>query len=167
MRKYTSIVLGTAALSCWALAGPLPAAAQTAKDLIGTWAVVSVDNVAADGKRSPAFGANPRGVVMFDGDGRYVELILRSDLPKFASPSRMQGTLDENKAVAQGTLAFYGTYTVAGKIVTLKVEGSSYPNWTGGDQLRTVASFSGDEITWTNASGSGGGVAELVARRVK
>jgi hypothetical protein len=56
---------------------------------------------------------------------------------------------------------------VAGKVVTLTVEGSSYPNWTGGDQLRTVASFTNDEITWTNSAGSGGSVAELVARRVK
>jgi hypothetical protein len=152
---------------CWGAAVPEPATAQTAKDLVGTWAVVSVDNVGADGKRTPAFGASPRGVVMFDSNGRYVELILRSDLPKFASPSRMQGTPDENKAVAQGTLAFYGTYSVAGKVVTLTVEGSSYPNWTGGDQLRTVASFTNDEITWTNSAGSGGSVAELVARRVK
>jgi hypothetical protein len=96
-----------------------------------------------------------------------VELILRADLPKFASPNRMQGTPDENKAVAQGTLAFYGAYSVTGKIVTLTVEGSSYPNWTGGDQQRTVASFTGDELTWTNSVGSGGGVAELVAKRVK
>jgi Lipocalin-like domain len=167
MKPYASIVLGASALLCLGVADPVPATAQSAKDLVGTWAVVSVDNVSPDGRRTPAFGANPRGVVMFDGSGRYVELILRADLPKFASPNRMQGTPDENKAVAQGTLAFYGAYSVTGKVVTLTVDGSSYPNWTGGDQVRTVASFNGDEITWTNAAGSGGGVAELVAKRVK
>jgi hypothetical protein len=106
MNQHMSVILGAAALVCWGAAVPEPATAQTAKDLVGTWAVVSVDNVGADGKRTPAFGASPRGVVMFDSNGRYVELILRSDLPKFASPSRMQGTPDENKAVAQRTLAF-------------------------------------------------------------
>ena len=57
--------------------------------------------------------------------------------------------------------------SVAGKVVTLTVEGASYPNWTGGDQKRTLTSYTNDETTWTNAAGSGGGVAELVAKRVK
>src|SRR5215475_1464688 len=99
------------------------AAAQTAADLVGTWEVVSVDNVSAEGKRTPAFGQNPKGIVMFDRGGRYVELILRADLPKIAAGNRTQGTPEENKGIAQGVLAFYGPYTVVGNVVTLTVDG--------------------------------------------
>jgi hypothetical protein len=167
MRSITVLALGITAFLSVESAIPIAANAQTARDLVGSWEVVSVDNVSSDGRRTPAFGANPKGVVMFDDNGHYVELILRSDLPNIAGASRMQGTPEENKAVAQGVLAFYGPYSVIDKIVTLNVESSSYPNWTGGNQQRMVTSFTTDEMKWTNSTGSSGGLVELVARRVK
>jgi len=36
----------------------------------------------------------------------------RSDLPKFASNNRNDGTSDEYKAIVQGSIAHFGTYTV-------------------------------------------------------
>jgi Lipocalin-like domain len=165
MNSRISIALGTIALLCAGL--PRAAVAQTAKDLVGSWTVISVDNVSPDGARTPAFGPNPKGIVIFGDDGRYAELIMRSDLPKIAAANRAQGTPDENKAIVQGTLAFFGPYSVTGNVVTLAVEGSNYPNWTGGDQKRTVTAFTHDQMTWTNSSGSGGGLVELVAKRVK
>jgi Lipocalin-like domain len=78
-----------------------------------------------------------------------------------------QGTPEENKSAAQRTLAFYSPYSIVDKVVILTVDGSSYPNWTGGEQKRTVTSFSKDDLTWTNSAGSGGGLVELIARRVK
>jgi hypothetical protein len=102
-------------------------------------------------------------VVILDGHGRYVEVILRSDLPPIAAGNRMQGTSEENRAVAQGVLAFYGPYSVAGNVVTLVVDGSSYRNWIGGDQKRTITSFTPYQMTWTNSVGSSGVLVELVA----
>ncbi len=167
MSSYSAIALSTLAFLWTAAALPSAAAAQSAKDLVGSWIVTAVDLVAPDGSRTPIFGPSPKGTVMFDSDGRYAELIMRTDLPKFTSANRMQGSADENKAVSQGTLSFFGAYSVADKVVTLTVEGSSYPNWTGGDQKRTLTAFSPDEFKWTNSAGSGGGLAELTARRVK
>jgi len=167
MNRPTSIALSTIACLGFGLAHTGTAAAQTADDLVGAWTVTSVDTVRPDGGRSPTFGANPKGSVMFDGSGRYSIIIVRSDLPKFAAANRIQGTPDENKAVVQGSLSLFGDYSVAGKIVTLKIDGASYPNWNGGDQPRTVTSFTNDEIKWSNPAGSGGGIVELTARRVK
>jgi hypothetical protein len=50
---------------------------------------------------------------MYDANGRFTFMIMRSDLPKFASNNRAQATAEEGKAVAQGMIAFYGTYTSA------------------------------------------------------
>src|SRR6266852_4428342 len=47
------------------------AVAQSAKDLVGTWTVVS----------APGIGPNPMGMVMFDANGRFLQLLLRPDLP--------------------------------------------------------------------------------------
>jgi hypothetical protein len=46
------------------------AAAQSAKDVIGTWTLVSAD----------AFGPNPKGYVMFDANGHVSAVLMRSDL---------------------------------------------------------------------------------------
>jgi hypothetical protein len=50
----------------------------------------------------------------------------------------MTGTPEENKAVSQGVVAYFGTYTVdeANDVVTLHIEQSSFSNWNGTDQQR-------------------------------
>ena len=77
-------------------------AANTAKQLIGHWTVVSVKNE-QDGKTTEPFGPNPKGLFIFDRSGRYAFLMFRSDLPKFASNNRDKGTPEENKAVVVGS----------------------------------------------------------------
>jgi Lipocalin-like domain len=94
---------------------------------------------------------------------------MRSDRAKFASNNRLQGTPDENKATAQGTISSFGTYTVdeGKKTYTLRIEGSSYPNWEGTEITRPVT-ITGDELTVTNPTPSvGGPPSQLVFRRVK
>src|SRR5262245_9224863 len=140
--------------------------AQAGKEYVGTWALVSSDTVHPDGRRVPTFGGKARGMLTFGGDGRFIYLLLREELPKFASNNRNTGTSEENTAVVKGSIATYGTYSVADKTVTLKIEASTFPNWNGAEQTRTVT-VTGDEMKWSNPAGSGGGVVELVLRRVK
>jgi hypothetical protein len=123
------------------------AAAQSAKDLVGTWTLVSAD----------AFGPNPKGYVMFDANGHVGAFLMRSDLPKYASSNRNQGTAEENKATVQGMIAWFGTYSVNGTDLMLHIEGSSFPNWSGTDQKRTNLSITGDELRWTQPTPSAGG----------
>ncbi|MGD0023765.1 MAG: lipocalin-like domain-containing protein [Xanthobacteraceae bacterium] len=93
---------------------------------------------------------------------------MRSDLPKFDTNNRATGTADENKAVVQGSIAFFGAYSVneADNSYTVQVEGATFPNWTGTAQKRGF-SISGDELTIINAGGSSGGSNELKLKRVK
>jgi ABC-type uncharacterized transport system substrate-binding protein len=39
-------------------------------------------------------------------------MVVRSDLPKFGSNNRMSGTPEENKAIVQGSIAYFGTYSI-------------------------------------------------------
>ena|SRR5437899_8541692 len=64
--------------------------AQSAKDLVGTWTLVSISG--------DPDGANPRGMVTFDPGGRFVQVITRYDLSKYAAGKRNEGTADEYKA---------------------------------------------------------------------
>src|SRR5262245_39654679 len=140
--------------------------AQTAKEHVGTWSLVTNDTVRPDGSRAPTFGGKATGMLIFGNDGRFIYLFGREELPKFASNNRTMGTPEENAAVVKGSIATYGTYSVADKTFTLKIEHSTFPNWNGAEQTRTIT-VSGDELKWNNPAGSGGGVTELVFKRMK
>jgi hypothetical protein len=134
------------------------AVAQSAKDLVGTWTPVSVG----------AFGPNPKGLLMFQDNGRFSLQLMRAQLPKFASNKRNAGTAEENKEVVGGSIGYYGTYSMSGTELTLHVESCTFPNWTGTDQKRTNVSITGDELKYTNPAPSiGGNAAVLVWRRAK
>src|SRR5215510_6029037 len=72
------------------------------EQMVGSWTYVSADTIAPDGKRTPTFGPNPAGLTIFGSDGRYVSLVVRNDVPKFAANSRAAGTAEENKAAVLG-----------------------------------------------------------------
>jgi lipocalin-like protein len=144
---------------------PTIAQAQTAQDLVGTWQLVSNKNVRQDGTKVDIFGANPKGLYVFTSNGHFAIINARPDLPKFASNNRNEGTPEENKAIVQGSIALFGTYSVGDKVLTLKVDASTWPSWTGTEQKRNIT-LSGDELKWSLAA-SVGGTAEVVLRRVK
>jgi hypothetical protein len=134
------------------------AVAQSPKDLVGTWTIVSAE----------AFGPSPKGLLIFDANGRYSLMLMRADLPKYGSNNRAQGTSEEYKAIGAGTISYFGTYSVSGPDLILRIEHSSFPNWTGTEQKRTNLSLTGDELKYTNTAPSvGGPPAVLVWRRVK
>jgi hypothetical protein len=158
-------ILGVAAISIFGTFFGM-AHAQTAKDLVGTWQVVSNVNSAADGKKIHSFGPNPKGMAIFSSDGHYMITLLRDDLPKLASNNRLQATAEENAAIARGSIASYGTYSIADKVLTLKVVESTYPNWRGVEQIRDMLVFTNDDLTLGFDSPMGGH-SEIVWKRVK
>ena len=79
--------------------------AQTLKEqIVGTWLPVS-QYVDQDGKKLEPFGSERKGIVIYDADGRFVLVLQRATLPKFASSNRLSGTAEENKAIVQGSAA--------------------------------------------------------------
>jgi hypothetical protein len=140
--------------------------AQTANDLVGTWTNVSSINIQQDGSRTHVFGPRGRGIAMFANNGHFVIVNMDPDVPKFASNSRARGTDEENRAAVLGGIALYGTYWVGNKTIFFKVEGSTYPNWTGTEQARAIVSFTGDDLKWSLRS-SIGGTSEATWKRVR
>jgi hypothetical protein len=142
------------------------AAAQGAKSLVGTWTIVTTDTIDESGKRTPTFGPNPRGLLVFTADGRYSLILARTTLPKFTSNNRNTGTPSENQTIVAGSLAHFGKYTADDKKFTFQVETCTFPNWDGTTQERPYTVTS-EELKYSTAAASGGGRAELVWRRVK
>jgi hypothetical protein len=64
------------------------------KELVGSWIFVSAQDVKPDGSKVDPWGPNPKGAAMYDANGRFTFMIMRSDLPKFPSNNRAQATAE-------------------------------------------------------------------------
>src|SRR5690242_21829578 len=113
--------------------GPAAAAEQQKQRqlgprLMGAWTLVSDVIEQGDGKLEP-FGAHPKGSMIFTASGQFSIVITRPDVAKFASDNRMKGTVEEYTAAGQGSIGYFGAYTIseADRTVHLHIEGSTYP----------------------------------------
>jgi hypothetical protein len=117
------------------LAAPMLLAREqgtVAQRLVGSWELVSFENIAADGTRRP--GAYDRGQISYDASGRMSAHLMHSSNKADATPQS-----DELRAAAyRRYLGYYGPFVVdaAAGTVTHIVEGSSNPSWVGSKQLR-------------------------------
>lgn len=138
------------------------------KRLVGSWAMAA-NVLDQDGKKSEPFGPGAKGTVIFTSGKRVAVIITRADLPKFASNNRTTGTPEENKAAVAGSIAYFGSYDVnePEKLLVMHLEGSTFPNWVGTDQKRTLE-LSGDELKFTNKNPSmGPGVVTVTWKRIQ
>ena len=148
------------------LAAPGIALGQSLKEqIVGAWRTASIYNEDGGVKRH-LYGETPVGMTVFDRSGTYISWLSKPDLPKFAAKNRLKGTDAEYRAVAQGMIAGFGTYTVEGDTVTIKWVASSYPNRAGTTEKRTYK-LAGDELTSVNPSAASGGTSHSKLVRVK
>jgi hypothetical protein len=159
----------TAALGLTLLAGGAAGQQKSLKEqLLGTWNLVSHESVRADGARTPVYGTNPKGIAFFDANDHFIITVMRADRTKYAADFPTQGTAEENKATAQGTMTYFGTYSVSetDRTIAIHIEASSFPNWNGVDQKRDFV-ISGDQFTLTARALGTGGHADVIWKRAK
>ncbi|MET0707787.1 MAG: lipocalin-like domain-containing protein [Tardiphaga sp.] len=158
-RRSILTISAIAALGLAVLPGNAVAQQKTIKEqLVGTWTPVSWEQDVASGPKFQRFGANPKGVTVFDANGRFFIMFARSDLPKIASNNPSTSTPEEAKAIVSGSIAYYGTYTVdeAAKIISFRIESSSFPNQLGIEGKRAITSLTATELKHTNTTVVGG-----------
>ena len=145
--------------------------AKRLKDqLVGTWTFVVAEITAADGAKSYPFGETPKGILVFTADGHFAQIHVASDVPMIASNNRLTGTPEEYAAIMRRSLSIFGTYTVdeAKKTVTFHIVSSTFPNWEGESQTRTIDTLTADEFRNTNPNVAGGrGSASNLYKRAK
>lgn len=136
--------------------------------LIGTWIYVSSTGKRDDGSdvRRPSL----QGVVTYNADGRFHFITTRTDTPKFASSDTTRPSPEEAMAVASGSIAYTGTYTVDEntKTINADIQTSTFPNLVGApNQRRIVTSITADEMRFTNPRTPAGVTLEFVWKRAK
>jgi hypothetical protein len=133
------------------------------QQLIGTWMLASCD--APAGGTGQPFCVNPNGITIFDASGRYTQGLPARGRPKTTTTvaNRADVTPEYYKAVAQGLVANFGTWSVneVDKTLTRKFEGALFPNVEGTEPKESI-SLTGDELKI-----SGGAIGATLWRRVK
>ena len=136
--------------------------------LVGTWIYVSSMAKREDG--SNVQRPSLQGAVTYTADGRFHFITTRTDLPKYASSDSARPSADEAMAVASGSIAYTGTYTVDENTKTIhaNIETSTFPNLVGApNQRRIVTSISANEMKFTNPRTPAGLTLEIVWKRAR
>jgi Lipocalin-like domain len=151
-------LLATSTLGLALCSGSAFAQQKSIKDqLVGTWTVTSQEQVRKDGSKLERFSANPKGIAIFEAGGRFVTILARPDLPKLASNDPMKPSPAEAMALALGSIAYFGTYTVdePSKTLLFKIEVSTLPNQLGFEGKRVINILTADELKYTNTTAVG------------
>ncbi len=168
MNRRAAILIWTHSLLGFALTiGPAHSQQSSLQArLIGTWAYVSSTAKLPDG--SPLWGHEPKALFILTGNGRFSWQVFRSDRPKFASNNRLDASAEELRANNQGSLAYFGTYTVneADKTITFRTDAGTYPNAEGEVITRIITKLTADEWVYTNPATTLGARIEAVWRRI-
>ena len=128
------------------------------EQLVGTWTLVSSDQVLPDGSKLKQFGTNPKGINVFDANGRFFLMIASADNSKIASKDPSRKNSEEVGGLMTESIAYYGTYTVneRERVALLHLEASTFPNLIGTDQKRTITSLTTDELKYSNPGAMSG-----------
>jgi hypothetical protein len=138
-----------------------PAGAQQKslrEQIVGSWNFVVAEVVAPDGKKSFPFGETPTGILIFTAGGQFAQIHVAGDVPKLASNNRLTGTPEEYATIMRRSISLFGTYSVneEKKTVTYSIVSSTYPNFAGEAQERTIDKLTAGEFINTNPNVAGG-----------
>ncbi len=136
--------------------------------LVGTWIYVSSTGKRDDG--SEVQRPSLQGSVTYTADGHFHFITTRTDTPKYASNDTGRPSPEEAMAVASGSIAYTGTYTVdeSSRTVQPTIETSTFANLVGApNQRRIVTSISADEMRFVNPRTPSGVTLEFLWKRAK
>src|SRR5258705_599426 len=170
MNRRTPLAMSTTALLCLAVslsASDSFAQQKSLKDqLVGTWTLVSSDQVRPDGSKLKQFGANPKGINVFDANGRFFLMVASSrflviasaDNTKIVSYDPSKTNSEEIDSLIVEPMAYYGTYTVneAETVAILHLEASTIPIQVRTDPKPTITTLTANELKYSSPASISG-----------
>jgi hypothetical protein len=112
-----------------------------AKQVVGTWKLLSIVTSIAGGDKVEPFGPNPKGRLVLTGEGHWSIIITRAN----RSPAK---TSDEKAALLDSMLAYSGKYTTDGDKITTRVDMTWNEVFSGALQNQTrFFSVEGNKLT--------------------
>ena len=172
MNRRTTLAITTTALMCLAVGLSATASLAQQKSLkeqvVGTWTLVSSDQVRPDGSKLKQFGANPNGINIFDANGRFFLMVASADNSRIASNDRSMTQSEEDGLIVE-SIAYYGTYTVNEEVnvISLHLDASTFPNQVGTDQKRSITSLTANELKYSSPAAKSGDQVHQIWKRAQ
>ncbi len=114
---------------------------DAAKQVAGTWKVVSWLTKFDGGDIAEPYAANPKGRLVLTPEGQWLIILTGAN-------RRPAKNIDEKAALLDSTLAYSGKYTIEGNRMTIRVDMSSNEIYTGASQNQTrFFNIDGDKLT--------------------
>lgn len=118
-------------------------------DLVGTWELLSREDIAPGGERriDPALGSDPVALLVYDRNGRFAAQFMKRD--RSGAPDSEPARSGPNNSRARGGYdAYFGTYSVddANGTVTQRLTGALSPENVGLVLTRAITVI-GNELT--------------------
>ena len=152
------IIVAACALALFAFGGEVAQQKSLKDRLVGSWHFLVAEVTAPDGKKAYPFGPNAARHGDLHGRRKFHADDIASEVPKIANGNRLNATPEEYAGIMRGTIAQFGTYTVdeENKTFTMTFTASTFPNWDGVAQTRTIDKLTDDEFINTNPQVGGG-----------
>jgi Lipocalin-like domain len=112
-------------------------AARTVEAIFGLWELTAWEMRLGETPVRP-LGERPQGMLYYAADGWMAVQITAADRPTIASTDPLGGTEKERAAAYASSLAYCGTYELRDDHVVHHVRLSTFPNWAGAEQVRSV-----------------------------
>lgn len=111
---------------------------EVRRALLGSWTLMSWEEIRADGSIDYPLGADARGLLMYDDSGRVSVQLVRPHKAGFASDDWCQARPGEMASAWPNYVGYFGTFRidVEDNAVIHEIEGGWFPNLEGTDQLR-------------------------------
>lgn len=120
-----------------------------AKDLIGTWRLVSFERVDSEtGATDALMGPQPTGRLTYTSDGYMHAMMMPADRAQFASGD-VFGTAEERLAAADHFVAYCGPFDIEGDTIYHSPDLSFFPNWAG-TRMAREAKLEGNRLMLTS-----------------
>jgi hypothetical protein len=137
----------------------------------GIWKLLSCELQGSDGNIFYPYGKDASGLVVIDAKGYFPVHVLAMNRQTFRVPDLLGGTLKEIEAAFKGYIGYYGNLTIneAEGVIITHVNGASFPNLIGSNQVRHYE-FNGNRMTLSTPAMLVGGkkrVGKLIWERVK
>lgn len=128
-------------------------------DLIGVWTLEGSFTEDGEGRRTPTWGDDPKGLIIYTADGYMTAITRRGDrsLPANAGA-------DDKAAAFDSYLNYAGRWTLTGNTVTHHIEHALDPNWIGTARDWTI-DHQGDRMVFSGLAGDGRTSAVIIWRR--
>src|SRR5215471_16856011 len=126
MKRILALVFAT----CCLFRTGFSFADDAAKQITGTWKVVSLITRFDGGDAVEPFGPNPKGRLVLTPEGDWIIILTRAD----RGPAK---NIEEKGALLDSMLAYSGKYTVDGNRMVIRVDVSWNEIYSGANQNQT------------------------------